>query len=288
MRVRPLAVFILYISVIIVCAGIFYFNPSMLSKETDIITSLYFSIITIATVGYGDIAPVTTAGKIVTATEALLGVVLIGLFLNSLWQSYTEKIASDRERILVKQQHEKKINQIKIYYQYLDTFFDSFKNSIAELTTPILDRQKNEFKINADFKFSDLRDMFGMSLFSVLEVGKPVIEIYVRNELKLINEFKYFLANFDILEFEQLNENIVAFLTISNAPDDHKTILGFPSLKLGEKGMVEFVVEQIKANHECPEEKLGVLQPVVFLYKTVKNQVALINAIEKNFSEILK
>jgi len=45
----------------------------------------YFSAMTITTVGYGDIVPITTPARILTAVEAILGVVLIGLFLNSLF-----------------------------------------------------------------------------------------------------------------------------------------------------------------------------------------------------------
>ena len=43
----------------------------------SIVDSLYFSVITLATVGYGDLAPVTTAGKLFTIIYILVG---IGLF----------------------------------------------------------------------------------------------------------------------------------------------------------------------------------------------------------------
>jgi len=44
----------------------------------------YFSAVTITTVGYGDIVPITNLARILISIEAILGVVLIGLFLNSL------------------------------------------------------------------------------------------------------------------------------------------------------------------------------------------------------------
>ncbi len=47
---------------------------------------MYFSSITIATLGYGDIVPITTLARSLTATEVILGVIIIGLFLNSLAQ----------------------------------------------------------------------------------------------------------------------------------------------------------------------------------------------------------
>ena len=48
---------------------------------------LYFSIVTITTLGYGDIVPLTDQARVLVGIEALLGVVLIGLFLNALTQS---------------------------------------------------------------------------------------------------------------------------------------------------------------------------------------------------------
>ena len=44
----------------------------------------YFSAMTITTVGFGDIAPITPLTRGLVASEAISGIVLIGLFLNAL------------------------------------------------------------------------------------------------------------------------------------------------------------------------------------------------------------
>lgn len=44
----------------------------------------YFSAVTITTVGFGDIAPVTTQARVFVAAEAILGIIFVGLFLNAL------------------------------------------------------------------------------------------------------------------------------------------------------------------------------------------------------------
>lgn len=45
---------------------------------------LYFSVVTITTLGYGDVVPITDFNRFLVGLESILGLVLIGLFLNSL------------------------------------------------------------------------------------------------------------------------------------------------------------------------------------------------------------
>lgn len=44
----------------------------------------YFSIVTITTLGYGDISPVTNRARLLVGIETLLGILLVGLFLNAI------------------------------------------------------------------------------------------------------------------------------------------------------------------------------------------------------------
>ena len=44
----------------------------------------YFSAVTITTLGYGDIVPITSAARWLVASESILGILLAGLFVNSL------------------------------------------------------------------------------------------------------------------------------------------------------------------------------------------------------------
>ncbi|MEG0283381.1 MAG: potassium channel family protein [Bacilli bacterium] len=44
-----------------------------------IIDSLYFCVVTLMTIGYGDLTPVTTLGKLFTIVYAFLGVGIVGL-----------------------------------------------------------------------------------------------------------------------------------------------------------------------------------------------------------------
>lgn len=60
-------------SALILLATVFY----RLVEGWSLIDALYFSVVTISTVGYGDLAPVTVLGKVFTIVYIICG---IGLF----------------------------------------------------------------------------------------------------------------------------------------------------------------------------------------------------------------
>ncbi len=52
------------------------------STRSGIFDYFYFSLVTFTTLGYGDIVPVTIAGKLIVGVEVLLGFTMLGIFIN--------------------------------------------------------------------------------------------------------------------------------------------------------------------------------------------------------------
>lgn len=69
----------LYLTLILLAIGVTVF--SLLVEKWSFVESLYFTLVLLTTVGYGDMAPTTPAGKMFTAIFALCGVFVIGLAL---------------------------------------------------------------------------------------------------------------------------------------------------------------------------------------------------------------
>ena len=79
---HKIAVYFLFVLVLVICLGTLMFilesgQPD--SAFRDIGTSIYWAITTLSTVGYGDITPVTTAGRFLSSFIMLLGYTLIAV-----------------------------------------------------------------------------------------------------------------------------------------------------------------------------------------------------------------
>ena len=81
---KPKVYGLTYLSLIPVFGLVFFFLPETTGNKISLIESLYFSAVTITTLGYGDILPTNDLGRVIAATESVLGITLIGLFLNAL------------------------------------------------------------------------------------------------------------------------------------------------------------------------------------------------------------
>lgn len=69
---------VVLILMLMACSAIYYFeNPAQPEKFSSIPASFWWGVMTLTTVGYGDVFPVTVAGRVTAALVAFLG---IGLF----------------------------------------------------------------------------------------------------------------------------------------------------------------------------------------------------------------
>ena len=83
----PLCIGAIYFLLIPAFGLIYYLNSEFWLNPLTLIQSLYLSVVTITTLGYGDIIPQTELARGLTAIEAVLGIVIIGVFLNAVAQS---------------------------------------------------------------------------------------------------------------------------------------------------------------------------------------------------------
>ena len=103
----------------------------MAIEDRSLTDSLYFIIVTIATVGYGDVHPVTPLGKLFTVILIILGV---GTFLGVI-ANVTEMMLSKREKRV---RMENKVMGDVVYFYHFLFSISIFRRALAmaEVQTP--------------------------------------------------------------------------------------------------------------------------------------------------------
>ena len=80
--INKISVYFLFVLILVTCLGTLMYmvesgHPD--TKFTDLATSVYWAIVTMTTVGYGDITPVTPIGRLLSAFIMLLGYTIIAV-----------------------------------------------------------------------------------------------------------------------------------------------------------------------------------------------------------------
>jgi voltage-gated potassium channel len=87
------AIFVLSIVLILTSSGMYFAeNAAQPDKFSSIPESMWYSVITLSTVGYGDVYPITPTGKILASVIALLGVAFFALPAGIITSGYVESI----------------------------------------------------------------------------------------------------------------------------------------------------------------------------------------------------
>jgi voltage-gated potassium channel len=94
----------LFVIVFIVSSSLMYFaeNRTHPTGFQSIPDSMYWALITLTTVGYGDITPVTVAGKFIAVSSAVLGVVVVALITGIIASSFNAQM--ERRKIIFEDQ----------------------------------------------------------------------------------------------------------------------------------------------------------------------------------------
>ena len=102
----------IYAVLIIVIILLYGILGSMYIMELDIYDSIYYTIITLATVGYGDIFPITPLQKIFSVTLALSGVGILAYIVTFIISSVTQNLQDMRSGRIM----ERKLADIQNHY----------------------------------------------------------------------------------------------------------------------------------------------------------------------------
>lgn len=92
------SVFIMLLLVVLTASlGYLFEHDAQPDKFENIPQSIYWAVVTLASVGYGDISPVTPMGRFLTVILALLGIGIFAIPAGLLASAFTDQLRIDRE-----------------------------------------------------------------------------------------------------------------------------------------------------------------------------------------------
>ena len=148
MKIKYIGLYILF--VILVFAFIYCANSASLKGVDGFGSALYFSIVTITTLGYGEMFPKDGFARTMVCLEVLAGVVFVGVFLNSIAQAQAQRLQYHNEKAKLRQ-----------HYLFLRKLFEKYLQAAFCVVTP-KEKQKLPADIltyKFDFTFNDMSDL---------------------------------------------------------------------------------------------------------------------------------
>ena len=100
------SVFVMLLMVILTASmGYLFEHEAQPDKFENIPQSIYWAVVTLASVGYGDISPITPMGRALTVVLALLGIGIFAIPAGLLASAFTDQLRIDREAFKQKLLH---------------------------------------------------------------------------------------------------------------------------------------------------------------------------------------
>jgi voltage-gated potassium channel len=124
-------------------AVIYVFEAHVNPKIDNLFDAIYWSLITISTVGYGDITPVTQQGKILTMVLIVFGIGFISFATSIIASAFTEKLEELKaERVIRTVRHLKEVYLICGYSNEAEIICERFRKENQDFVIVDLDEER--------------------------------------------------------------------------------------------------------------------------------------------------
>ncbi|MCH5225330.1 MAG: two pore domain potassium channel family protein [Muribaculaceae bacterium] len=193
---------------------------------TDYGSWLYYSIVTITTLGFGDYTPAHPGAQAVTAVEVMCGLIFLGFFLNAVGAMKSE---IDVESEIEKQRalhHAAESDKLQKSLPMVLNSLNVFLAYCYAVTTPVEKREKaisaegpaaaasepDDLRYNPDFTFRDLSGMFQPSGLPFDRTNLPAVERLMHSAAQTSLALDSLQQRIDLTLWPQLLEDCFSFV----------------------------------------------------------------------------
>ena len=266
---RPHHYGILYLSLIPTYATLYYFFPSIIGSERSYLECLYFSTVTITTLGYGDIIPLDEAGQIVTASEALLGVVAIGLFLNAIASARSDIVRKEEAEKNAKSYRDSQQARLNGHYSLMRPIIERYIFYSIVITRP---NGSDSRQYNPDFSLNDMKDLYKPSGLTRENLLKPAICGYFDSIEDLHNEISDLVKNVDLRCFPNIEAYSLQLMDVITNFDYSNFILSATETLVEDRKLSDIAEEMLEGysgNYQPHGNNL--IDAYIALYYQIRN-----------------
>ncbi len=298
-NIRPIVWIGIYVAITPLFALIYWGLPDGQFRipdggTTDFGSWLYYSIVTITTLGFGDYTPMHGAAQAVTAVEVMCGLIFLGLFLNAVGSMKSEiDVASEIERQKQKKAAEDKEKLRKDIPALLNTL-NTFLAYCYAVTTPDAVRSEDESpRYNPDFTFSDMKDLFKPSGLPIDNTRLPAASRLFKSASRVSMALDSLQSRVDLRQWPEVLEDAFTFVADYQmfSSEDAFTLHPAEYFQAGESTAATdktdtTIADQIARFEGEPEAVPAQLQPVAELYFFIKKNADVAMDLEKRLTEI--
>lgn len=289
-NVRPLVWICIYVALMPVFAIIYYWLPDGQFRIPDgggvgFGSWMYYSIVTITTLGFGDYTPAHGWAQAFTAIEVMCGMLTIGFFLNAVGAMKSEiDVETEKEkqmRVHKAMESDKLLKNIPILLHKMNLFL-----AWCFAVTTTADKRKSGGEYNPDFKFSDMKEMFQPSYLPIDHTMRPAVD----GLLQCANHVALFLDSMqqriDLSLWPDLLEDSFNFVSEVQLFASTDNLHDLRHMLSRDKGITENAAEEdiahamtTYATAEQAEDE-PYLRPAVELYHFIKDTASVAARIE--------
>ena len=216
-NIRPIVWIAIYVCATPVFALIYWALPDGQFRipegaSTDFGAWLYYSIVTITTLGFGEYTPSHGFSQAITAVEVMCGLIFLGLFLNAVAAMKSE---IDVENEIEKQraahqnmQHNKLLKSVPMILHTLNVFLAY----CYAATTPKEQRSSEEATYNPDFSIEDMKEIYQPSGLPIDTTKLPVVNRLLHSATKTSMVLDSLQQRVDLSIWPDLLEDCFSFV----------------------------------------------------------------------------
>lgn len=255
---------------------------------SNYLNSLYFSTITITTLGFGDVYPIDSVAKILVIVESLLGILLIGFFLNAIAFRKSKLDAIEEKKKIDEERKRDATFRLCRQYVVLEPFVAQYIDYAAVVSTPIMKRTGG-FQYNPDFKFNDLYDLYQPTMRLCDDFNESAISHFYKSLHGFERRLETLISSVDISYWPDLEYKILKMLRLFKEYDYESSILAYTPSRFGNDRLAKAQAQLIENwSDEIKYYPSNAINGPVALYYLIKQSVPLAQQINSQIIEIDK